>query len=78
MSRSQLTVGPMQKYSATPAALPDSRIFGRVAGHERGRSDCRFGIAGSESSSAAIRPAWATKRERHLYAAVVCILLSSS
>ena len=50
--------------SPNAVELLDPRIFGRVAGHERGRSDCRFGLAGTESSSAATRPVLATNQER--------------
>ncbi len=49
--------------SPNAVELLDPRIFGRVAGHERGRSDCRFGLAGAESSSAATRPVLATDQK---------------
>ena len=41
LARPQLTVGPMQKYQATPAALPDSRKCRSPARAETSRADSR-------------------------------------
>ena len=51
LARPQLTVGPMQKYRATPAALPDSRTRGTRARTLSRLSDCSFGSAKGRSGS---------------------------
>ena len=51
--------GPLRRCART-----SFHEFRPVAGHERGRSDCRFGLAGTESSSAATRPVLATMQKR--------------
>ena len=56
----QLTVGPMQKYQATPAALPDSRTTGRVAARSAMVRDFCSSAGDEQRSSREHMPGWAT------------------
>lgn len=53
LAPSVLAVGSMQKFHATPSALPVSRILGRLGLTADGVTSFRFALPGGASSSGA-------------------------
>ena len=64
LARRQLMVGPMQKYQATPAALPDSRSLGCLEARPASvRASC-FRPGSSRSRTRGVTAAWAPNQKR--------------